>query len=849
MTHSVPAFGTDQTLLPNQSFFAWLRTQTTLFISQILALLTFISFLASLIYYVHDVTEVGEKASVFELTTINLFIDFAHIVLIVIFIVALIQVLDDNVRGSYRVGLVYDRVFKTPLKDDLHKKRLEDSRYRLRRFKTYFLCFWCVMLALYIAFAFKHSLTIKDHNAEPALTRYSWSQTESQGSGSERATIQFNWNEEISSPSDPAAAESHALDSEHEPPEWLKDKVFPFLTFALNNISLMFIFFCFAVLLEPTHKRRRRVRRFVAVGIVVFTFSYLLLFNIHELPTLRASQAAFDAVSGVLNALALALLIARLDSKLIGLPSWLIFVLYSYAAVQPLFVAFEQQSEVFESIETAVLIVVFISKIYFFLIIFYALQTGRMLNYFYCFPFLNERVDTYMPDRSGVNTGSKWTVPSWLEDAKTLLIATAVSIILIGLFGLLVYLLIGGPQHSATYILLLATDAFNLVIVRAMIFLLWRMLSNTSSSVTSVQELFRKIFAEPLSNPADLVETSKKQVLRFKHYFLWFWRFTWLLYLAVMARHAGLWYQAIEPQHQLSTGQIFIAVVPSFLEFTLSTLNMVCIFWCFVVLYLPAHDDRADKKQKLVIRYSRFIVALLIAAFLLLLCSLGPDRMTLQNLNVHKTVFNGISGTLSAIVLALLIARLDSKIISLSSWLVTVLFGYSAVQALSVVFDLKEFYGIETVTLIFALVFKVSFFLIVVYALQTGKVLNYLACFPSLDKRVDSIFDNQFEIRTLKNEYQMFTYSIWKRNKLVYSTEAAFHSKSDCDRSVEWLRAVMAYECFYTPDNSSGTFWVRVTDAYKNLLCESVSLRSAEEARELIHESVEKIRWCKYERV
>jgi hypothetical protein len=843
MTHSVPAFGSDQTLLPNQSFFAWLRTQTTLFVSQILALLTFVSFLASLIYYVHDVTKVGEQASVFELTTINLFVDFAHIVLIVIFIVALIQVLDDNVRGSYRVGLVYDRVFKTPLSDDLHKARLKDSQYRLRRFKTYFLCFWCVMFALYVTFAFKHSLTIhQDKSAEVAAAPSIFVPVELKPLNPESSTDSVN-----------------SVKAE-KPPTWLKDKLYPFFTFALNNISLMFIFWCFVVLALPTNQKGRAHLLF-AVAIIGFTFLYLPLFKVQDMSTLKTFQAGFDAFSGVLNALVLALLIARLDSKLIGLPSWLIFVLYSYAAVQPLFVAFEQQSDVFRSIETAVLIVVFISKIYFFLIIFYALQTGRMLNYFYCYPSLSERVETFFSaEKNSDITGSKdrtWRkAPTWLRPAKMpLSIVVVASLILISLFGLIAFVVppvMYGSHASATNRLLLTTDAINLVIVGVMIILLRGMLNDNSANSKSLHVLFSNIFEVSLLNPDVLIETSKKQVRRFKQYFLLFWCFMWLLYLIVASRHAGLWAQPLQPQEKLLSGGSYpaiMAILPSFCEFSLSTINLVCIFWCFVVLYLPAHDDKSDKKQKLVIRYSRFIVALLIAAFLLLLGSLGQDRMTLQNLDMHKTVFNGIGGTLSAIVLALLIARLDSKIINLSSWLVTCLFGYSAVQALSVVFDLREFRGIETVTLIVALVFKICFFSIVIYSLQTGRTLNYLACFPSLDKRVDSIFDNQFEIRTSKNEFQMFTYSIWKRNKLVYSTEAAFYSKSACDLRVEWLRAVMAHECFYTPDNSCGTFWVRVTDAYTNMLCESVSLRSAEDAQELIDESVEKIRWCKYERM
>lgn len=62
--------------------------------------------------------------------------------------------------------------------------------------------------------------------------------------------------------------------------------------------------------------------------------------------------------------------------------------------MQPLFLVFElTDSERLDTIATLVLIFVFISKIYFFLIIFYALQTGKMLNYLVCFPILRKRAE------------------------------------------------------------------------------------------------------------------------------------------------------------------------------------------------------------------------------------------------------------------------------------------------------------------------------------------------------------------------------------------------------------------------------------------------------------------------
>ncbi|HEY0723201.1 MAG TPA: hypothetical protein VGD41_04280, partial [Pyrinomonadaceae bacterium] len=97
-------------------------------------------------------------------------------------------------------------------------------------------------------------------------------------------------------------------------------------------------------------------------------------------------------------------------------------------------------------------------------------------------------------------------------------------------------------------------------------------------------------------------------------------------------------------------------------------------------------------------------------------------------------------------------------------------------------------------------------------------------------------------------ESHLFTFSVWKRNKLVYTSETAFHRKRDCDRKVKALRAVMEDKQHYKSLNSCGTFWVSVIDMDKNLLCESTSLRSEEDAFDLIKESIDKIPYCKYNR-
>ncbi|HEV7681324.1 MAG TPA: hypothetical protein VGO68_04335, partial [Pyrinomonadaceae bacterium] len=108
----VLALSHEQTLLPNQSFFSWLRTETTLFVSQIGALLGAVGFVVSLIYYV---SHVGGERRYLTPAYINVFVDYAHLLFIGIFILVLIRILDDNERGSYRASLVQQRVFNRDL--------------------------------------------------------------------------------------------------------------------------------------------------------------------------------------------------------------------------------------------------------------------------------------------------------------------------------------------------------------------------------------------------------------------------------------------------------------------------------------------------------------------------------------------------------------------------------------------------------------------------------------------------------------------------------------------------------------------------------------------------------------
>ena len=138
---------------------------------------------------------------------------------------------------------------------------------------------------------------------------------------------------------------------------------------------------------------------------------------------------------------------------------------------------------------------------------------------------------------------------------------------------------------------------------------------------------------------------------------------------------------------------------------------------------------------------------------------------------------------------------------------------------------------------------------LVAHSLQSGRMLNYLVCFPLLKERMDSIFENQFEIRLARAKDDEFSFSILKKNRLRYSAAETFESREKCDKAVEELRKLMKESGPYgVPRHSSGTYWVEVRSGDK-LLCESIPLRSAEEALDLIDDSIGKVPYCKYNRV
>ncbi len=409
----------------SESFGQWARRQIPFIITQVISLLLAVG---SFIYYVgHSEEKITELISIEQAENLMYYLNLAFCTFCVI---KLVTIYEDNSFGEFTARKVYKRVFQTELTLGEHRKRRRQSMYLLGRFKLYFLCFWIVMVALYAAFTVKtftpespgkpegkiirQEKAVKDFyfiNDEHKKIKDSIVQEEKHSVfdyGTEEELGLIKNNEELGLTKDTSIPGVEQIIF-HSKLEVLGHKWDSMLTYSLNTISIMFILWCFAVTAlgaqKPSNFKRQPLLIylslfFTAILVALYPLCIGLISHGHGANLVYYEDSfinysvLFDAISGVVNAVVLALFIARLDSKFVSLPSKLIGALYLYAGVQPLFVVFDLPGFVSETIKVSVLFLVFFLKIYFFFIITYAVQKGKIFTYLYCFSTLNERVES-----------------------------------------------------------------------------------------------------------------------------------------------------------------------------------------------------------------------------------------------------------------------------------------------------------------------------------------------------------------------------------------------------------------------------------------------------------------------
>lgn len=396
--------------------------------------------------------------------------------------------------------------------------------------------------------------------------------------------------------------------------------------------------------------------------------------------------------------------------------------------------------------------------------------------------------------------------------------------------------------------LLVWFDCGHLIFIFLFICVLIYVLDDNNRGRYHARKVQERVFNERLS-PEDqeaLLNEGQGQVAQFKRYFLSFWVVMFFLYLAFLGKHLA---SSADDEKIRSIGDLITTSAFPFLTFALNNISVWCVFLCFTILYLPARDEQSTRKRNRVIRFSLFALSIFVLSFPLVLFSQSSGIASAQDpilLNCY-TYFDAISGITNAIVVAMLIARLDSKLIGLRSWLILVLYSYSAVQPLFAVFEQKAlvFQQIQTLVLIAVFLCKVYFFLIIYYALQTGRMLNYLFCFPILNRLSDSIFENQFEIKVVRESEGSLGFNITNDDKPAYTSARSCLSREDSLKHIERLREVAKWKQSYVSQERFGTHWVEIV-ADGDVLCRSIDLRSAHEVRDLIEDSVEKLSYCKF---
>jgi len=170
-------------------------------------------------------------------------------------------------------------------------------------------------------------------------------------------------------------------------PPFVFDVLAPVTLNLANNLPTIALVMCYIVASERTvdhiagEVRERDLPWHLAL-IILITLTVLdILVHTNQywpqLPVATGAPAAFGWVSGLSACLATALLVGRLDSKLINLPTWVIVVLYGYAAIQPGWPTFDQSV----AARALLLNVALAMKFLFFLLIYWLYSSGVFLFY------------------------------------------------------------------------------------------------------------------------------------------------------------------------------------------------------------------------------------------------------------------------------------------------------------------------------------------------------------------------------------------------------------------------------------------------------------------------------------
>jgi hypothetical protein len=177
-----------------------------------------------------------------------------------------------------------------------------------------------------------------------------------------------------------------------------RNQILGILTTLFNNLSTAMFVLCYNVLNQPVEikagRRDMNDTPWLLWGIalaVAFCLIEIFTFRLFSHAADRAEPLyALNLVSGIVGAIGMALYMGRLQSKFLGPSSGLVITLYSYTAIQPLFiflVSVPEGKQVFEETTVTLIAVLLINvalilKCLLYLYVALLVKSGSLLFYF-----------------------------------------------------------------------------------------------------------------------------------------------------------------------------------------------------------------------------------------------------------------------------------------------------------------------------------------------------------------------------------------------------------------------------------------------------------------------------------
>jgi hypothetical protein len=160
---------------------------------------------------------------------------------------------------------------------------------------------------------------------------------------------------------------------------------------SVSYVGAFFLLRSFFVMFLPTIEGGRDVLNrktypYIWVGVVLMVVDYCLTYYVHEG---KQETGVFIAefICGIVNAVVFALLIARFENKILEIPPYILFILYSYAVLQTCLPFVTNAGQIFskefsDHFSSVVLRLVLIGKVGLAAMLLYVLTSGRIVYYF-----------------------------------------------------------------------------------------------------------------------------------------------------------------------------------------------------------------------------------------------------------------------------------------------------------------------------------------------------------------------------------------------------------------------------------------------------------------------------------